>query len=631
MRGSTLATLADTAFSLDALTSAWAEVLANDAQDGALGPGVRAFNDELDDRLARLNANLAWGAYEPDDLTEVTLDRPGKAPRVLHIPTVRDRIVARAILDVVSPIMDPLLGPASYAYRPGLGVIDAVQEVARLRDEGLRWVVRTDVNDCFPSVPVDLARRRFGALADDSDLLRVVDLLLARPYRSPRRGRRVMRGLPQGCPLSPLLANLVLVDLDAALMDEGFSPVRYADDVAIPVESESDGWEALRCASGAVRRLGMELGEEDTTLVTFEDGFTFLGEDFGPRYPPVLATARVEDPERKVLYVGTQGGRVRTAQGRLIVETADAEQILDAPTSHVRRVVAFGSVGVSAGVRSWAMKTGVDVVFASRRGAYQGTLVSSAAGVRAERVRAQLAFGATPQSLELGRSLIEAKVRKQIVVLQRLGRREHGDQVREATRSMNLLLRMIPDAQSDNEIMGLEGAAAAAYFPAFGALFPAELQFQHRTRQPPLDVANSALSFLYTILLGECVTALHATGLDPTFGVLHADQGQRPSLALDVLEELRPFIVDQVVLTAARRGQLQAVHGRSEPGRAGVYLNKKGRSAIVSAYEHRMLTRTAGAIPDFSGTLRRHVYRQAQRLAAAIYDPGTPWTGLTWR
>ena len=123
-------------------------------------------------------------------------------------------------------------------------------------------------------------------------------------------------------------------------------------------------------------------------LVTFEDGFTFLGEDFGPRYPPVLATARVQDPDRKVLYVGTQGGRVRTAQGRLIVETADAEQILDAPTSHVRRVVAFGSVGVSAGVRSWAMKTGVDVVFASRRGAYQGTLVSSAAGVRAERVRA---------------------------------------------------------------------------------------------------------------------------------------------------------------------------------------------------------------------------------------------------
>ena len=107
MRGSTLATLADTAFSLAALTSAWAEVLANDAQDGALGPGVRAFNDELDDRLARLNANLAWGAYEPDDLTEVTLDRPGKAPRVLHIPTVRDRIVARAILDVGSPIMDP--------------------------------------------------------------------------------------------------------------------------------------------------------------------------------------------------------------------------------------------------------------------------------------------------------------------------------------------------------------------------------------------------------------------------------------------------------------------------------------------------------------------------------------------
>ena len=192
MRGSTLATLADTAFSLAALTSAWAEVLANDAQDGALGPGVRAFNDELDDRLARLNANLAWGAYEPDDLTEVTLDRPGKAPRVLHIPTVRDRIVAAPSSTWCRPswirCWDPRLMPTVR-----LGVIDAVQEVARLRDEGLRWVVRTDVNDCFPAClstwlgGVSGARRRFGPAARSGSAP-------ARPYRSPRRGRRVMRG-----------------------------------------------------------------------------------------------------------------------------------------------------------------------------------------------------------------------------------------------------------------------------------------------------------------------------------------------------------------------------------------------------------------------------------------------------
>lgn len=179
--------------------------------------------------------------------------------------------------------------------------------------------------------------------------------------------------------------------------------------------------------------------------------------------------------------------------------------------------------------------------------------------------------------------------------------------------------------------MGLEGAAAAAYFPAFGSLLPPGLQFEVRSRQPPMDVANSALSFLYTVLLGECVTALHACGLDPGLGILHADHERRPSLALDLLEEFRPLVADQVVASCARLGALTAEHGRSEEGRAGVLLTRAGREAILVAYERRMLTTTRGALPDFAGTIRRHLYRQAQRLHSAVVEPAATWTGLSWR
>ena len=593
--GTRVGQLSNAAFSLEALRAAWGEVLANDAEDGVLGAAVARFNTHVDERLGRLNADLGWGAYEPDDLTEYVLHHEGKSRR-LHIPSVRDRILARAILEVITPLVDPVLGSASYAYRPGIGVADAVQELARLRDEGMGWVLRTDVDDCFPSVPVALARRRLGALTDDSELMAVVDLMLARPYRSSRRGRRVMRGLPQGCPLSPLLANLVLVDLDAALQASGFSVVRYADDLAVAVSSRDEGWEALRCASTAARRLGMELGEEDTAIMSFEEGFAFLGEDFGTRYPPVLPEVRVEEPDRKVLYVGTQGGRVRVWRGRVVVETTDDEEVINVPTSRLRRIVAFGSVGVSAGTRSWAMSNDVDLVFASRRGAFLGTLVAGASGARPERVRAQIAIIDSNARIAICRAIVEAKVRKQVVVLQRLGRREHTERVSMAIEAMEHVLRLIPEAQSASEVMGLEGAAAAAYFPAYGALFPAGMQFTHRSRQPPLDVTNAALSLLYMVLLGECVTALYAAGLDPAFGILHADDGNRPSLALDLLEEFRPLVVEQVVLSAARRRQLQARHVQTETNQAGVYLSKAGREAIIDAYEHRMLTRTAGPV-----------------------------------
>ena len=203
---------------------------------------------------------------------------------------------------------------------------------------------------------------------------------------------------------------------------------------------------------------------------------------------------------------------------------------------------------------------------------------------------------------------------------------------------MTNTVRMLPDAGTADEVMGLEGAAAAAYFPALGALLPEGLQFGHRTRQPPLDIANAALSFLYTVLLGECVTALYAAGLEPGIGVLHGDDERRPSLALDLMEELRPMVVDQVVLEAVRQQRLNADHGRSEDGRAGVLLTRAGREAVLDAYERRMLQTTRGAIPDFAGTIRRHVYRQAQRLQTAIAEAvagealdGTSWTGMSWR
>lgn len=622
--------LAELAFGPESLRRAWRDVLANDRADGVMSRGVLRFEDAWEYELERLVADLAWGVFEPHALTEVVVSAD-EHDRVLHIPTVRDRVVERAILQTIQPIVDPVLGPSSFAYRPGLGVVDAVQSLVDLREEGLGWVVRTDIHDCFPSVPVSMARRLLGALVDDAELLRVVDMLLTRGFMVPGGGHRQVRGLAQGCALSPLLANLVLAQIDAILLAEGFAMIRYADDIVVATSSRDEAMEALRCLSDAVGRFDMSLGPEDTQVMSFEEGFCFLGEDFGPRYPPPMPDAGVEEPEKKVLYVALQGSRVRTGDGRVIVESADDAKVLDVPGGQVRRLVCFGSVGISAGARGWAMTSGVDIVLVSRRSSYQGSIVPATSAPRAARVRAQVAFHDTPESLALARVLIEAKVRKQIVVLQRLGRREHAEQVRRAISAMEQVLVMLPDCTSSAEALGIEGAAAAAYFPAFGSLFPEGLRFDHRTRRPPLDAANSALSFLYTVLLGECVTACYAAGLDPCLGVLHRDHEDRPSLALDLLEELRPMVVDQAVLSAARLGQFTAAHARIEEGRSGILLTKAGREALLAAYERRMLTTTRGALPDFAGTLRRHVYRQAQRLSRSITEPGSPWTGMSWR
>ena len=616
-------------FTLPALRCAWERVLKKDAQDGDLSDSVERFAEGVQERLEELAEELRAGTYRPSDLTRVVIPKKN-GERFLDIPSVRDRIVERAILEHINPAIDPLLGATAFGYRPGMGVADAAQEVVRRREEGYTHVLRTDVHDCFPSLPVALLRRQLEFLIAEPEILAVVDLLLDRCTRFPGKGRGVFPGLPQGSPLSPLLANLALIPLDEALVDAGFPVVRYADDLVIALEEPGDAPEALRTATKVLKELGMELGAEKTAVASFFEGFAFLGEDFGPRYPPAESEGRIREPDKKILYVAKQGSRIQVRKGRVQV-IQDDHELLSVPVSDISRMVCFGSVGVTAGARNWALQNGVDVLLASRRGKYLGAMVNDSWPARRSRVLAQLLLDRTPREVEIGREIIRAKLSHQVTLLGKFTKRSDADETREVTHHIRQLMRMLPDANNRDEIMGLEGAAARVYWPRLGSLVPEDVAFTVRSKQPPRDVLNAALSFLYTILLGECVTALRATGLDPDMGVLHADHDTRPSLALDLMEEFRPLVVDHIVVTAARKHVLTASHGREVADKGGIFLTAAGRELMLDAYERRMLTCVAGALDDFRSTRRGHLYQQAQRLRAAIMDPEQKWTGLAWR
>ncbi|HSV64348.1 MAG TPA: reverse transcriptase domain-containing protein [Mycobacteriales bacterium] len=267
------APLYDAATALPALTAAWDELLADDRQDGVLGEATRRFEANAGDRLAELADQLRSESYRPAALTEVVLVADG-GRRTLQVPAVRDRVLEKALAAVIAPFIDPVLGPSSFAYRPGLGVADAVQAVARLRDEGLGWVARTDVDDCFPSMQVGRIRRILGALLDDDAILDLIDALLARNVTRPGGWRR-LAGLAQGSPLSPMLANLALAHLDDRVRQEGFPIVRYSDDLVICTASKPEAWEALRSVAAAWEEIGMSSGADKTEVMSFDDGLAF--------------------------------------------------------------------------------------------------------------------------------------------------------------------------------------------------------------------------------------------------------------------------------------------------------------------------------------------------------------------
>jgi len=569
--------LYERATSRTALAHAWLEVIEKDARDGTIAPGVQHFTIDADSRLDELSNQLRSGTFEPDALTHVAIPKGDGDERQLDIPTVRDRIVERAILRTLNPLIDPQLGPAAFAYRQGLGVTDAALALARLRDEGLTWVARADVSSCFPNLPRHHVRRSLHATIGDDRILKLLDALISRPLHGQSASPDT--GLPQGSVLSPILANLVLRSVDRHVLRAGFPVIRYADDLVACAATEAEAWEAMRTICAAVEEVGMKTGAEKAAIGSFAEGFAFLGATFGPQYPPAI-DAVTPIPERKTLYVGLPGAGTRRRQGRIVVTDAAKQDVLDVPSAEVARIVCFGPVGVSAGLRSWALASDVDIIHLSRSGNYLGLTTSLTGDIRAARIRNQLAVGHSddPRGVILRQAIVTGKIQHQINLLETLLRR---DTSLEAVRgALAVVEGLVPHAHACTDrdtLLGLEGAAARAYFQGISASLPESVRFTQRSKRPPRDIANACLSYGYAILLGECVGAVTAAGLEPSLGVLHTDHGGRPSMALDLMEQFRPLVVDRAVVDAFRKGSLTIGHGQPPDGRAGVNLTAEGR------------------------------------------------------
>ena len=338
------------------------------------------------------------------------------------------------------------------------------------------------------------------------------------------------------------LTDAALLDLDRHATGRGILYSRVASTLILAAPNEQRLGKAIDAVAGAAVALGVRICDPATQHVDADATLASIGIDHVP--PP--EKNQPSDLADRIVYVGRDGARIHVKAGRLLVDGPAGIPATSLPKNNVSRIVLSGNVGLSAGARSWAMRSGIDVVCLSRRGSYQGALVGAGRGTHAARLLAQSDLTRDEaRRVGLAAALIGSKIRGQIHVLTRIARRDPGLHLADTTAHMHHWRRSLAGARTINDIMGIEGACSTAYFDALAACVPADVPFGGRSRRPPRDLPNAALSYGYAILLGECVGALHAAGLDPSLGIAHAPTDKRPSLALDLMEEFRPLLVDQ--------------------------------------------------------------------------------------
>lgn len=336
------------------------------------------------------------------------------------------------------------------------------------------------------------------------------------------------------------------------------------------------------------------------------------------------------------LYVSTQGSYLRK-EGETVVIEQETKKVLQLPIHTLGGIVCFGNVMCSPYLLGFCAEKDISVSFMTEYGHFLAAVKGPVSGnvlLRREQYRKADDLNITKN---IASNIILAKVANSRTVLNR-AIRDHQDKIdsdklRSVSKRLEKYILQLEKTDTIDEVRGLEGISAAAYFGVFNELIierNGNFNFSERSRRPPLDEVNAMLSFTYTILAHDIRSALESVGLDPSVGFLHRDRPGRPGLALDLMEEFRSVIADRLVLSLINRKQVKySGFKRAENG--AVVMDADTRKILLVEYQNRKQTEVYHPYIDEKVKIGLLYFIQANLMARFLRGDLDGYPPFFWR
>lgn len=624
----------------DNLTQAWRHVMSGrDVPEELVEePEVEVWygDDEEDSQTAilppempfeRLQADLErllWGQYPVPDLRGYLLPKKNGGFRPLAIPPVYDRVLQRALQQVLNASLEQLMSPRSHGYRVGRSRMTASLAIQQAWREGYRWVYEGDVHDFFDSVDLARLHDRLSAIYHNDPVVGAI-LGWMRPavvFREERLERR--QGLPQGSPLSPLMANLMLDDFDSDMEAAGFRLVRFADDFVVLCKDPEEAGRAQQAAHKSLEEHGLALHPDKSRIAAMEDGFRYLGYLFvndmvldvsGASKPDEASSAKSAVPphswlaqlgereaqraqsqqslaglvqricQRQALQIGQRersGAFITVTGDPLVLSTLNRQLnayrkdqlVLRQPWNNVQCVLLLGNHQITTQAMHAALEHDIPIHLASGSGHYRGCITHNRNSQhQALWVQQILAFQDEDKALYCAREIVTA----------RLIHMKENLRSRKLAYSLPVIdnaLRKVAQATSLETLRGYEGSSTREYYAQIAMVLPADFNFAGRNRRPPRDPFNVMLSVGYTQLYALTESILHVVGLLPWQGVYHQPRGKHAVLASDLMEPFR-HLVERSALVMVAREEITAADFSYTPAKACLMTDEARRKFLA--------------------------------------------------
>lgn len=664
--------LLDYACESDNLHAAWRHIVGNRAR----------ADEDLDDtpdeeRLARLARTLADPDFEPPALSVCSIPKSDGAPRELLISPFLDRVAQRAVSQLLSPGLEPLMYSGSFGFRRGRSRQQARRAIEQAYADGFTWVYESDIDDFFDAVDWTKLYQRLRALYGDDPVVDRIMRWMSAPIRYEAEILQRRAGLPQGSPLSPLMANLILDDFDEDMENAGFRLIRYADDFLVLCRTPDEAERAARAVDGSIEQLGLRLNQDKTRITSFAQGFKYLGYLFvnglvldgsgetktveprrdtwlgqlarkspmplDPANLPERAHATdvsraepgtnprsvvVHDDDARdigtLLLVAGEHSTVSVRANRLRV-SRNGEELQSLAVNDIQALVLFGAHQITTPALRMAMRRDIPVHFAGRGGRYEGVAWRGRPNRGYDLWLLQQQRFADPDSaLRAAREVVVTRLRHCKEVLRR---RAVNNDFGPAMEKLDRMLEKARGASDLHELNGHEGYGTRLYFEALAKCVPEWAGFVGRNRRPPRDPFNALLSLGYSMLYAYTNTMLNVSGLLPGCGFYHQSHGLHAALASDLMEPFR-HLVERAALTALLKRQLGSDDFTMD-AQAGCRLGVKARVRYLGMLGAVLYTPTTCRGEEQAYMVPEHMQRQNQRLIDWLRgrtDIFQPWT-----